>query len=135
MNRRVLWKRLLLGCLLSAILTGCSIDAAETPAAEQTEFPTGRFVDEDSNRAFDFNEDGTWHYFEYNMEVPSVSGKYATNGSLHTEMTHDYSASRSIPVTYCWAYDGSKLTFQLHGEDLIAHRKTCYDGQTYFKTE
>ena len=72
MKKSLLWKRPLLGCLLSAILTGCSIGAAETPAAERTEFPTGRFVDESGNRAFEFGEDGTWHYFEYNLEVPSV---------------------------------------------------------------
>lgn len=135
MKKRLQWKRLLIGCLLSAILTGCSIGAAETPAAEGSEFPTGRFVDEGGNRAFEFDEDGNWHYFEGNMEVPAVSGKYAANGNLYTEMTHDYSGDRSIPVTYYWAYDGKSLTFQLHGEDLLSHRRTCYDGQTYFKSE
>jgi hypothetical protein len=92
-------------------------------------------VDESGNRAFEFDEDGTWHYFEYNMKVPAVSGKYATNGNLYTEMTQDYSGDSSIPVTYYWAYDGKSLTFQLQGEDLIWHRRTCYDGQTYFKSE
>jgi hypothetical protein len=160
MKRSLEWKRVLIGCLLLALLTGCSTGAAETPAPEPavtptskyavavavvptatplpfvegTEFPTGRFIDEHGNRAFEFDEGGNWHYFEGNMEVPDVSGKYATNGNLYTEMTHDY-PERSIPVTYYWAYDGKRLTFQLHGEDLIAHRRTCYNGQTYFKTE
>jgi hypothetical protein len=39
---------------------------------------------------YSFDEDGNWHYFEYKMEVPLVSEKYATNGNLYTEMTHDY---------------------------------------------
>ena len=135
MKRSLQWKRLLIGCLLCTILAGCSTGAAETPAAERTEFPTGRFVDEGGNRAFEFDEDGNWHYFEYNMEVPAVSGKYATSGDFYTEMTHDYAGLIQIPVTYYWAYDGKKLTFELHGEDAIAHRRTCYYGQSYFKTE
>jgi hypothetical protein len=74
------WKRLLIGCLLLAPLTGCSTGAAEPPAPEPavtptskyaaavaaepaapsvtplpfvegTEFPTGRFIDEHGNRA------------------------------------------------------------------------------------
>jgi hypothetical protein len=160
MMTSLLWTRFLIVCLLLAPLTGCAITAAEAPTpgptaiatsryavvaypeptvtplpfVEGTEFPTGRFIDEHGNRAFEFDEGGNWHYFEGNMEVPDVSGKYATNGNLYTEMTHDY-PERSIPVTYYWAYDGKRLTFQLHGEDLIAHRRTCYNGQTYFKTE
>jgi hypothetical protein len=105
------------------------------PFVEGTQFPTGRFIDEQGSRAFEFDEDGNWHYFEGNMEVPDVSGKYATNGNLHTEMTHDYSGERSVPVTYYWAYDGKHLTFQLYGEDLLGHRRSCYDGQTYLKSE
>jgi hypothetical protein len=46
-----------------------------------------------------------------------------------------YSGERLIPVTYYWAYDGKSLTFQLRGEDLLTHRRTCYDGQTYTKSE
>jgi len=102
---------------------------------EGTEFPTGRFVHEDANRAFEFDEDGTWRYFEGNMKVPAVSGKFETNGNLYTEMTHDYPGYPSIPATYFWAYDGENLTFQLYGEDVLSHRRSCYDGQTYIKSD
>jgi hypothetical protein len=104
---------------------------------EGTEFPTGRFVNGRGTRAFEFGEDGTWHYFEGNMDKPAVSGYYATTGNLYTEMTHDYNypGYPSIPVTYYWAYDGQSLTFQLYGEDVMSHRRSCYDGQTYIKVE
>jgi hypothetical protein len=102
---------------------------------EGTEFPTGRFIDERGTRAFEFDEDGTWHYFEGNMERPAVSGYYATVGNLYTEMTHDYPGYPRIPATYYWAYDGERLTFQLYGEDVMSHRRGCYDGQTYIRSD
>ena len=55
MKRSLIWKRLLIGCLWPAILTGCSIGAAETTAVKRTEFPTGRFIDEAGKRAFEFD--------------------------------------------------------------------------------
>ena len=120
-------QRILATIALVVILSIASCTAAP-------KFPTGRFVDEAANRAFEFDEDGTWRYFEGNMSVPGVSGKYATNGNLYTEMTHDY-PDRKVPATYTWTYDGQKLTFHLWGEDVLPHRKGCYDGQTYIKVE
>jgi hypothetical protein len=102
---------------------------------EGTEFPTGCFVHEDGRRAFEFDEDSTWRYYEGSLSLVAVYGKYATNGNLYTEMTHSSSGDRSIPVTYYWAYDGERLTFQLYGEDVLSHRRTCYDIQTFIKSE
>ena len=110
--------------------------AACNSGGDTTEFPTGRFVHEHKdNQVFEFDEDGTWRYFEGNLEVPSVQGKYGVNGNLYTEISHDYSLSPNIPATYTWTYDGQKLTFHLWGEDKIAHRKSVYDDQTYIKVE
>jgi hypothetical protein len=106
------------------------------PVVEGTEFPTGRFVHENPHVwAFEFDEDGTWRGYEGGGDTPIISGKYATNGSIYTEMTHDYSGSPRIPATYFWEYDGTKLTFQLWGEDVNGHRRSVYDGQTYIKSE
>ena len=55
-------------------------------------------------------------------------------GDLYTEMTHDYSGARQVPVTYHWRYDGHNLTFELKGEDVISHRQSVYGGQTYIKS-
>lgn len=112
------------------VVTAC------TSGGDKTEFPTGRFVHEQfDSHVFEFDEDGTWRYFEGNLEAPSVQGKYGVNGNLYTEMTHDYAPSAKIPVTYTWIYEGQKLTFHLWGEDVHVHRKGCYDGQTYIKVE
>ncbi len=96
-------------------------------------FPIGRFVDEYNYWSFEFDEDGTWHGFEGDTLV--ISGKYAINGNLYTEMTHDYPGSSKIPATYTWTYDGKNLTFQLWGEDANSHRKSVYDGPTYTRSE
>ena len=110
--------------------------AACTSDGETSRFPTGRFVHEHfTNKIFEFDEDGLYRYFEGNLAVPAVQGKYGINGNLYTEMTHDYEPSAKIPVTYTWTYNDQKLTFQLWGEDVHAHRKGCYDNQTYIKVE
>lgn len=103
---------------------------------EGPEFPTGRFVlDGSSFYAIEFDADGTWRDYETDVDVPSVSGKYATNGDLYTEMTRSYSSYPQVPATYHWMYDGKNLTFQLWGADVNAHRKSLFDGQTYIRTE
>ncbi len=102
---------------------------------KEIEFPTGRFADQSGLRSFEFHADGTWSFFENNMEVPAVSGRYVSNGDLYTEMTHDNPDYPQVPVTYYWTYDGEALTFQLWGEDVYDHRRSMYDGQTYTKSE
>ena len=133
--------------LVTILLAAC---ASPTPVVEKEvvvtatpagptgsrEFPTGRFVHEHlEGEIFEFDEDGTYRYYwsaDHSGE-PTVQGKYGISGDLYTEMTHDYSGSRKVPATYTWTYDGQKLTFHLWGEDVVAHRKSVYDGQTYIK--
>ena len=137
MKTSLWWKRLLIGCLLLASLAGCASGAAETPVppAEGTQFPTGKFVNEEVNWAVEFDEDGTWRGFVGDTEQPVISGRYAAAGKYWTEMTHDYPTSPKVPATYYWTYDGKNLTFRLWGEDVNSHRKDVYDGQTYIKSE
>ncbi len=138
-------KSLLSGLLIVAIVglfscghTSGTSGKSSSPkrGVDASGFPTGRFVHEfPSVWAFEFDEDGTWRGFEGDVAVPVISGKYATNGNLYTEMTHDYPGSPLVPATYFWKYDGNKLTFQLWGKDVNSHRKSVYDGQTYVKVE
>ncbi len=99
------------------------------------EFPTGRFVSEDGIRAFEFDKDGIWRFFEDNLEHPALSGKYVSNGKYFTEMTHDDPDYREVPATYTWTYDGQKLTFELWGEDVNDHRESVYNQQTYTRVD
>jgi hypothetical protein len=105
------------------------------PVVEGMEFPTGRFVHKGGRRAFEFTEDGTWAYFEGDMENHQISGKYVTNGDLHTEMTFRWPTGRQVPATYYWSFDGRNLTFHLWGKDLRPHRKSTRDGETYAKSD
>jgi hypothetical protein len=121
---------LVLGLAVIVFAVGCST------ATEITDFPTGRFVNEvRDNRVFEFFDDGTWSYYEGNLETPAVSGTYEISGNQYTELTHDYAGLPQIPATYFWEFDGSKLTFHLSGEDTLTHRRSCYDGQTYILIE
>lgn len=122
--------------VLALIAATTLVLAACASGGSTSGFPTGRFVNEQYKyRVFEFDEGGTWRYFEGNLEVPSVQGTYGVEGNLYTELTHDYAPLPQIPATYTWTYDDQKLTFYLSGEDPLAHRKSCYDGQTYIKEE
>jgi hypothetical protein len=126
------------GIVLVVLVLGCAGSApGKTASAGRNVagFPTGRFLHEFEFWAFEFDEDGTWRGYEGDVETPVISGKYATNGNLYTEMTHDYPTSPMIPATYFWKYEGNKLTFELWGEDVNSHRKSVYDGQTYLKVD
>ena len=123
----------------TALLAGCTTGAAEipTPSVGGTEFPTGKFVNEEVNWALEFDEDGTWRGCLATGGACG-SGKYATSGDLWTEMTHDFHArygSPEIPATYYWTYDGKNLTFRLWGKDMIPSRQEALDGITYTKSE
>ena len=99
------------------------------------EFPTGRFVREDGQRTFEFDEDGTWRIFYGKSSVPTVGGRYGISGNYYTEMTHDYSELEQIPATYTWTFDGEKLTFELWSIEYILSREACMDGYTYIEVE
>ncbi len=111
-------------------------EAEPVSTTDTVEFPTGRFINEDGLWAFNFNADGTWRFFEENLEEPVRSGKYVTSArNFYMEMTHDDPDLPQVPVTYIWTYDGQKLTFELWKEDVIEHRKDTYDGQTYTRVD
>ncbi|MCP4543694.1 MAG: hypothetical protein GY832_41805 [Chloroflexi bacterium] len=102
---------------------------------DKIEFPTGRFVNEDGVRAFEFDQDGIWRFFEDDLEHPALSGKYVSNGNFYTEMTHNDPDYSQVPVTYRWTYDGQNLTFDLWGEDVNDHRESVYNQQTYTRVD
>ena len=106
--------------VLVVLVLGC-MDSAHGKAAS-AEFPTGRFVQDHVDLwAFEFDEYGTWRGYQGDVALPVISGKYATNGNLYTERTHDYPSSPMIPATYFWKYEGNKLTYQLWGVDVNSH--------------
>lgn len=111
------------------------LEAEALSQKNKVEFPTGRFINEGGLRALDFDEDGTWRFFEDNLEQPAGSGKYVTNGNLYTEMTDDNPDNRRIPATYTWTYNGQELTFDLWGEDVNDHREGIYNHQTYTRVD
>jgi hypothetical protein len=99
-----------------------------------TEFPTGRFVnDQFENRFFEFDTDGTYLYSESTGPSGQVSGTYGVRGDLYTEMTHDYPGLPKVPVTYGWTLDGEELTFELVGEDVVSHREGVYGDSVYVR--
>lgn len=103
---------------------------------KEDNFPRGRFVSASGTRAFEFDEGGTWRFYDGDLENPVRSGKYITNGELYTEMTHDDPDEQQVPVTYTWTFDGQNLSFELlWGEDLIPYREGTYNHQTYIWVE
>ncbi|HSR19393.1 MAG TPA: hypothetical protein VLL49_00630 [Anaerolineales bacterium] len=110
-------------------------EAEPLPGPDTMAFPTGRFASEDALRAFEFSDDGTWRFFQQDLERPARSGRYVTNGDLYTEMTHDDPELRRVPATYTWTYEGNRLTFVLWGEDAIEQREAIYNNQTYTRVD
>ncbi len=118
------------------LVTTLMVSACVSSAGGMSKFPTGRFVHEQFDwYVFEFDEDGTYRFFWESSGVSSYSGKYAINGNLYTEMTHDSPEAPKIPVTYFWTFDGKNLTFELWGEDVNSARKRDYDHQTFIKSE
>jgi hypothetical protein len=106
-------------------------EAEPVSTTDTLEFPTGRFTHQDELWAFEFDEDGTWRFFEQDLGEPVRSGRYATSGEYYTEMTHDDPDLPKVPATYFWAYDGQKLSFKVWKEEVIEQRQAVYDDQTY----
>jgi hypothetical protein len=133
-------------CLLAGFAVGWLVfqddgDGASTTSTAESptgaaEFPTGRFVDSGGGDwGFEFNENGVWR--GYNGVAQVVTGSYATNGDLYTEMTHNRADQLAeVPVTFYWEFDGETLTFELWGEDVSpGFRQDQYEGATYVRAE
>lgn len=122
-----------------ALVVGLGIGFAWGNAgSEQSAFPTGRFVGVDNaNHVFVFNPDGTYEYSEadYTEGDPDVSGAYGISGDLYAEMTHDFEGSAQVPATYRWSFDGTVLSFELVGEDVLPSRQEAMTGQDYAKAD
>jgi hypothetical protein len=93
--------------LLSLILTACG--ASRAPS----NFPTGKFVRADNeNRAFIFNEDGTWIVLEGSTTL--VTATYSVEGNVFTETSNNGGCETNVDFTY--TFDGTNLTFNYVGD-------------------
>ncbi|MBM4429310.1 MAG: hypothetical protein FJ026_03055 [Chloroflexi bacterium] len=109
------------------------------PPPISPEFPTGTFFHEHYGGVFcvwQFNEDGTYHYFYTSPTVevigrtPYITGTYTVEGILYTETS---ATSPNIAVcepsaTYAWTFDGKTLTFQVVGKDDCLDRRRTYES-------
>lgn len=115
--------------LLALVLAACG-------SSSQSNFPTGKFVWAGSDQVVIYlNEDNTWSGFYYGAEVDK--GTYEVKGDLYTQ-TSEYPnipEECASPATYEWSFDGTNLTFKLHGEDRCDIRRESFDGQTFILTK
>lgn len=115
--------------LLAFILAACG-------SSSQSNFPTGKFVWAGSDSVGIYlNEDNTYSGFYYGAEVDK--GTYEVTGDLFTQ-TSEYPQlpeECASPATYEWSFDGTNLTFKLHGEDRCDVRRESFDGQTFILTK
>ena len=105
-------RRKLVGTMLGFGMGLTLLAACVPPTPAPPEFPTGRFVNADGDEEFQFNEDGTWSYFQGQSQSPVVFGTYSIDGDLYTDETNS-DPDCPFPGTYTWPYDGGTLTFRL----------------------
>jgi len=100
-----------------------------TPTLEPSdapEFQTGRFVNENGDEEFQFNEDGTFSYFFEQSSEPDVVGTYRIDGNLYIEESNTVEDCPP-PGIYIWNYDGGTLTFRVsESRDDCAGRRSAY---------
>ena len=94
----------------------------------ETEFPVGVFDPVGGGTSLSLRENGT-------VSGGGIVGKYAVNGDLFTEMTHNSHIAEKVPATYYWRWDGDQLSFRLWGEDRNAARKALYAGHVYARQQ
>lgn len=115
--------------LLALILAACG-------SSSQSNFPTGKFVWAGSESVGIYlNEDKTWSGFYYGAEVDK--GTYEVKDNLYTQTSEYPNLPKecAAPATYEWSFDGTNLTFKLHGEDRCDVRRESFDGQTFILTK
>ena len=118
----------LIGILVfvAILTTACS------GAADQGNFPTGKFVlPDDEFAGFNFNSDGTWNAISFGEVV--AEGKYKVDGDLYIEQTNDQGCT--APMSFKYSFDGTNLKFQLTEESAADtscdSRKAGFDNMTY----
>jgi hypothetical protein len=129
----------LTGTVILALLGGLggavvAQDSEMTPMPDDgTTFPTGTFVAAEwSDRFLEFNEDGTCRWTAAWGDRAVTDCIYAVDADLYTEVSHEWPGyEEQVPATYHWDYDGEYLTFELRGEESMAHRQALYEEQPY----
>lgn len=117
---------LVIGLLLaSLVLSACG-------SSKATGFPTGKFVNPNSDigAGMEFNEDGTYRAF--NSGYTLARGTYSIEGDIYVEESNN--GNCPAPMEYKYSFDGTNLTFELTDQsknDSCGERKMGFDGVTY----
>jgi hypothetical protein len=94
-------------------------------------FPTGKFIKSgEPNRAFIFNEDGTWIVLEGSSTL--VRATYSVDGNVFTETSNDGGCETNVDFIY--TFDGTNLTFNYvdnPGDDPCGGRRVDLNNVTY----
>lgn len=117
---------------LALLVIALTTTACGNASSAASNFPTGKFVWAESEYVgIHLNEDKTWSGFYYGEEVDK--GTYEVNGNLYTQtsVAPNNPEECVAPATYEWSFDGTNLTFKLHGEDRCDIRRESFDGQTF----
>ena len=117
---------------LALLAVSLTATACGNTSLTESNFPTGKFVWSGSEYVGIYlNEDHTWSGFYYGEEVDK--GTYEVDGNLYTQTSQGPNIPEgcAAPATYEWSFDGSNLTFKLHGEDKCDIRRESFDGQTF----
>jgi hypothetical protein len=115
--------------LASLVLSACG-------SSQETGFPTGKFVDPNSDigAGMEFNADGTWKAF--NSGFTLARGTYSVDGDTYIEETNN--GNCPAPMQYKFSFDGTNLKFELTDQsknDSCEARKMGFDGVTYVLTK
>lgn len=121
---------------LALLVVSLTITACGSASSAESNFPTGKFVWSESEYVGIYlNEDNTWSGFYYGEEVDK--GTYKVKGNLYTQFSDgpNLPVECAAPATYVWSFDGTNLTFKLHGEDKCDIRRESFDDQTFILTK
>lgn len=118
--------------VIGLVVTSLLLAACGSASNTDSNFPTGKFVLSDSNHeGIYFNKDGTWSGFSFGQTV--AEGTYHVRGDLYTEEASPDGCKTD--ATYKYSFDGTKLKFELVGEDECQNRRESLNGITYVLTE
>jgi hypothetical protein len=97
-------------------------------------FPTGAFVSlENKHLMLEFGGDGT--AVKHDLADRTTSFTYAVDDDVYTWLTSANRNQRYGQPTYAWDYDGTRLAFELLGEDAFDYRRWVYAENTFERVE